>query len=563
MSTYFISTTGSDATGNGTTGSPYLTISKALSVCNSGDIIKLIAGTYTITSTINITKNITLTSQSGSGVILDSNCTIFNIQSNTTISYITMQTSNSNALVTIDIMSDGTSIPTYFTTNIAYCNIKYVTNGIIANGIFNINNNQFSRMSGTNTATVIKVYTYRTDSSISSNTFTDVGNVAYFVSLTSNGNDISKYYDYCNSKGGQLLINSNTVNYSGTSTCSFVFINYFNQYTSSDSNYNYNTKIQLVVTNNTITYDKSDNKFIEYFLSNGNDLNSINKSLINGNNISNTNYGIIHINKNINGKTITISNLSGNLFKIYNNVSNTVIPMDPILSHFDARVSSRCLNASGNPISDYTTIVNNVLYSYDGLSHASTNLINSVKVTSTLKNINGRALLLYDTFTAANYTNITTANDFTLYYRLTGGGAYSSFSIDLAFVRITGGSSKYNNSFYMCPYNVQSSDTYTPGGLNKLIWGAIVFTASNNGMKWWKNSTSTYSSSTVVPSLPRNIQMMCGGTGQCLNEVILYSKAHSDATVSSNLSIFNTRWSSYPETLPSDQLDTTQYLANT
>jgi hypothetical protein len=52
---YYISTTGNDATGNGTSGTPYLTLAKVFSAHNlaSGDIIYVAAGTYT-------EKNITI-----------------------------------------------------------------------------------------------------------------------------------------------------------------------------------------------------------------------------------------------------------------------------------------------------------------------------------------------------------------------------------------------------------------------------------------------------------------------------------------------------------------------
>jgi len=43
---YYVATTGNDSTGTGTTGNPFLTIAKALTMCADGDAIKLGVGTF-------------------------------------------------------------------------------------------------------------------------------------------------------------------------------------------------------------------------------------------------------------------------------------------------------------------------------------------------------------------------------------------------------------------------------------------------------------------------------------------------------------------------------------
>jgi hypothetical protein len=56
---YYVATTGNDATGNGSSGSPYATIAKAVSVAVSGDTINVAAGTY-VTSSIGLSQGVTI-----------------------------------------------------------------------------------------------------------------------------------------------------------------------------------------------------------------------------------------------------------------------------------------------------------------------------------------------------------------------------------------------------------------------------------------------------------------------------------------------------------------------
>ena len=82
MSIWYVSTTGSDLTGNGSLNNPFLTISKCNTSVSDYDSIILLTGSYTINNTINIVRKITITSNNiNTDVVLNSNCTIFNIQS--------------------------------------------------------------------------------------------------------------------------------------------------------------------------------------------------------------------------------------------------------------------------------------------------------------------------------------------------------------------------------------------------------------------------------------------------------------------------------------------------
>lgn len=68
----FVSTTGNDLTGDGTSGAPYLTITKAIQEAVSGDEISIGSGTYP--ETVSVNKSLTIYSQSGtpSDVIISS-----------------------------------------------------------------------------------------------------------------------------------------------------------------------------------------------------------------------------------------------------------------------------------------------------------------------------------------------------------------------------------------------------------------------------------------------------------------------------------------------------------
>lgn len=70
MATIYLSPTGDDTTGDGTSGTPYKTLFKCISVASNGDTIYHKAGTYTNLGTkTTITKSLTITG--ASGVVID------------------------------------------------------------------------------------------------------------------------------------------------------------------------------------------------------------------------------------------------------------------------------------------------------------------------------------------------------------------------------------------------------------------------------------------------------------------------------------------------------------
>ena len=70
MATYYIATTGNDTTGNGSSGNPWATLSKAYSSSTGGDTIECAAGTYTF-ATASMSTARTLRAASNVAVIFD------------------------------------------------------------------------------------------------------------------------------------------------------------------------------------------------------------------------------------------------------------------------------------------------------------------------------------------------------------------------------------------------------------------------------------------------------------------------------------------------------------
>src|SRR5690606_7327633 len=75
--TYYISTTGNDATGDGSIGSPWKTLYKATSVVTSGNIIHVNAGTYTETLTSTLAVGVSIEGEGTSSIIKASFSTVY------------------------------------------------------------------------------------------------------------------------------------------------------------------------------------------------------------------------------------------------------------------------------------------------------------------------------------------------------------------------------------------------------------------------------------------------------------------------------------------------------
>lgn len=100
MTTYYVSLSGSDSN-DGTVNKPFLTMSKAINICNDNDMIKIYPGN--ISSIININKQVTISSTTTviHDVVLTGN---INIQKdNITLKYLTL---NSPINMNIESNSD-------------------------------------------------------------------------------------------------------------------------------------------------------------------------------------------------------------------------------------------------------------------------------------------------------------------------------------------------------------------------------------------------------------------------------------------------------------------------
>jgi len=139
--TYYVSTTGNDTTGNGSVNLPYATINKALSISPSPNTISVAPGTYTPVSTGKITISIPVTIiGSGPGVILDfrnipsynsfiqvtsSNVSIINMSIITSVAKTTVHcimvggSTTGNTLS--NIILDGVIMSTLKSTTASYC----------------------------------------------------------------------------------------------------------------------------------------------------------------------------------------------------------------------------------------------------------------------------------------------------------------------------------------------------------------------------------------------------------------------------------------------------------
>jgi hypothetical protein len=331
MDTYYVSTTGSDSTGNGSYDSPYATIEKIISVVVNDSIVnvKLFTGTYTITTTITLTQRFSFSPVSN-GVTLTGPDTLFFLQKNTTFDHITLETTSVNAVIVTDRPKIWplTESSIYPKLELTHCTILYVTYALIANCLFDINNCTFTRTNNSEESEIIKIYYLGDDFNISNNTFTETGSVKYFIKFTSLNDVEPDMYDITNSKISKIVsyINGNQVNYNGSLNSVFIYFDYFNKYTTTTTDYTLNSKLKCHIYDNVIDSSITGSKFIEYKLSDPNDLLMIDSNRIYNNTINNTNYGIIHISKIENNTNITIpsESLLRSVFKIYGNTIDTI-----------------------------------------------------------------------------------------------------------------------------------------------------------------------------------------------------------------------------------------------
>jgi len=136
QATYYVSTTGSDTTGDGSAGNPWLNTSYAVGQAASGDTIVVAAGEYIENATITINKNLTIIGSLQGNTIVDGNNShrVFYIMPNFTVNMSNMTIRNGNTSASGGgIFNDGSTL------NMNNCTISGNWARYDGGGIFNYN----------------------------------------------------------------------------------------------------------------------------------------------------------------------------------------------------------------------------------------------------------------------------------------------------------------------------------------------------------------------------------------------------------------------------------------
>jgi hypothetical protein len=289
---------------------PLATIAQALTLCAAGDTIVFMDGTYTYSTTVEITKGVTITSQNGKAVTTVVKSTAGNLftirASNVSIKNITLKslaTNTADAVIGISRETDGTAVPVLY-SNIVITgnNIQVWKYGVSVNGDnLTITNNNFSRTPGSTggSMSIFLVYCIRNSVNLSNNTHTD-NSTSRFVYLTSAGTAASTYLDRANSKGGNLLLNNNVLSCATTTrNVQFCIQDYFNTYTygtvGQDAQYSASTKLTITIKNNNVNTGSATyvTEMLVPYLTSSTCLNMYNSVNIASNTISNGNVGMV------------------------------------------------------------------------------------------------------------------------------------------------------------------------------------------------------------------------------------------------------------------------------
>jgi hypothetical protein len=248
MSTWYVSTTGNDTTGNGSSGAPFATINRAHTAAANGDIIQIAAGNYTINNRIGsaaaiiLSKQVTLQGRTGTdarpvitieqkqdGVAVDISNSNISINGLTLI-HKAYSTSTAEATAggpggidtTINIRPGGSSINpdggliTIENINISDCRIEFIKFGVSSKGkYFTVNNCILHcRASGTTRGRAVGIYSQDGTISITNNTLTSSSSLrVQMIHQNFATND-----GFINKRNGKLIVSGNTCSGLGTTT---------------------------------------------------------------------------------------------------------------------------------------------------------------------------------------------------------------------------------------------------------------------------------------------------------------------------------------------------------
>lgn len=269
MSTYYVTDTGNNSN-DGSIGNPWLTIDYAISQVSNGDII-VIDGFFTITTTIVINKQITLTSISSALITKTTVGDLFLIQSNNvTINLLELSQTTSNSadfLINIDRGSSGLTPPTNYTNiRIEACVLNMWKYGICLNGTSPVvTQTSFLRQSGTTERLTCIIAYYIDGVEISNNTITDSLRMQRFIYVSSAGTVGSTYFNDVNTKTGLITI----INNISSCTSAVQGLQFVIQDSFIGSNLSYD------INNNQINDSVVATKMFVAYISNGTDLNTL------------------------------------------------------------------------------------------------------------------------------------------------------------------------------------------------------------------------------------------------------------------------------------------------
>jgi predicted outer membrane repeat protein len=190
----YVSPTGSDITGDGTTTSPYATIQKALNNLVTGGTIHLASGTYTGTGNkaITFTKNVTVVGEDQTSTIIDATNSgnIFTINSgfNVTVANLTFANGNSTTYGGAIYNSGNTTVSNCTFTGNTAMGSGGIGGGAIYNhnyGTLNVNNSTFK-----SNKMITTTSTYAGAIFGDSNSITSVSNCTFIGNTAVNGGAI-------------------------------------------------------------------------------------------------------------------------------------------------------------------------------------------------------------------------------------------------------------------------------------------------------------------------------------------------------------------------------------
>lgn len=317
MTNYYVTDTGSNSN-DGSIGSPWLTIAYAISQVSNGSTIN-ISGSFTVTSTIVVNKELTLTTPDYATITKTTVGDLFLVQSsNVTVSLLDLVQTVSNLadfLINIDRGSSGTTPPAnYSNVLISNCTLRMWKYGICLNGINNtIDGCDFLRQGGTTERLTCIIIYYINRATITACTVTDSLRMQRFIYLSSAGTVGSPYFNDVNTKTGLITVTNNSTNCtSNAQGLQFIIQDAF-----------IGTALDYSVGGNQLNNSVLPTKLFIAYITTGNDLNTLGNVSVFNNYSSLTQTGAVLIDS---AAPVTVPVVQ--LFNVYDNTGNFTLRPD-------------------------------------------------------------------------------------------------------------------------------------------------------------------------------------------------------------------------------------------